>query len=123
MPAVKSIGKAVFYDVGGGLVAAPLFWYTRGLADAFKWCLRFWIDGWNRFGLGVWLKNIFVPMYGQQDTTGRLISFFMRLVEILGRFIVMVFWSVFSLLFFALYVIGPLVLIYLALRSLFPGTN
>ena len=112
MPSVRSAGKAVFYDVGGGIVAAPIFWYTQGLVDAGKWCVRFWKDGWNRFGLGVWVKNIFVPMYGQQDITGRLISFFMRLVEIIYRFVVMIIWTIFSIILFLLYIGGPLFAIF-----------
>jgi hypothetical protein len=119
MPAIRSVGKAVFNDVGGGLVAAPIFWYTRGLADAGRWCINFWTDGWNRFGLGVWLKNLFVPMYGQSDTTGRLISFFMRLVEIVARSVVMVFWTVFSAALFVLYAVGPLFVVYELAKSLF----
>jgi hypothetical protein len=122
MPIARSAGKAVFYDVGGGLVAAPIFWYTRGLADAGKWCVRFWKDGWNRFGLGVWVKNLFIPMYGQTDITGRLISFFMRLVEIVGRFIIMIVWAVFTVAFFVFYVGAPLFAVYELVKYLFlPG--
>ncbi len=119
MPAVRSAGKAVFYDVGGGLVAAPFFWYSRGLIDAAKWCRRFWLEGWNRFGLGVWVKNLFVPMYGQNDITGRLISFFMRLVEIIGRFIIMIVWTFFAAIMFALYVAAPLFAVYELAKYLF----
>jgi hypothetical protein len=115
---MKSVGKAVFYDVGGGLVIAPVFWYTRGLVDAAKWCRNFWFDGWNRFGLGVWAKNLFVPMYGQSDITGRLISIFMRLVEIIARFVVMIFWTIFALALFVLYVAGPLFALYELLKHL-----
>jgi hypothetical protein len=39
--------------------------------------------------LFVWIKNIFTPMYGQYDWQGRLISLFMRIVQIIFRGFVM----------------------------------
>ena len=37
----------------------------------------------------VWIKNIFVPMFGMHDWQSRIISFFMRVVQIIGRAIVL----------------------------------
>jgi len=36
-------------------------------------------------GFSVWSKNIFVPMYGQNDFAGRAISFIIRLLQVLVR--------------------------------------
>jgi hypothetical protein len=65
--------------------------------------------------LGVWLKNIFVPMYGQRDWESRLISVFMRSVQIVFRSLGLFIWSVGILVVCALYLLAPLALIAFAL--------
>jgi hypothetical protein len=40
---------------------------------------------WQSAGLSVWLANFFVPMYGQHDLAGRLVSVVMRFVVLVGR--------------------------------------
>ena len=37
------------------------------------------------YGIQIWLKNFFVPMYGQTDLAGRLVSVWMRCVVLVGR--------------------------------------
>ncbi|MEN9558024.1 MAG: hypothetical protein RL141_393 [Candidatus Parcubacteria bacterium] len=37
------------------------------------------------YALGIWIRNFFVPMYGQYDWAGRLVSVFMRFVVLVGR--------------------------------------
>ena len=55
-----------------------------------------------RLGVKVWVVNIFTPMFGQRDIAGVLISFFMRIFQIIGRSLVLIFWS--ALMFFLLLV-------------------
>jgi hypothetical protein len=119
MPAVKSAGKAVFVDLAGGILYAPIFWYTRGAFDAAKYCGRMIKRKWHVFGLGVWVKNIFVPMYAQRDLAGTLISFFMRLVQIFARTILMLVWTCLVLLLFLSYLIVPIFVVVQLLSQLF----
>ena len=39
------------------------------------------------YSFAIWIRNFFVPMYGQYDWVGRTISIFMRLVVLIGRLI------------------------------------
>lgn len=82
----STLGLAVRYaavDVVGSFLYFPVWWYTKGAAKAAISCVRT-VRGYARqFGVGVWLKNLFVPMFGQYDLAGRIISFFMRLAALI----------------------------------------
>jgi hypothetical protein len=110
MPVARSAGKAVFGDVLGGILNAPVFWYTRGGFDAFKYCVRLIVRRWKTLGLGVWIANIFVPMYGQHDLAGSLISFFMRLFQIIVRGAVMIIWTALVIAGFIAYLVMPILI-------------
>jgi hypothetical protein len=119
MPVAKSVGKAVFGDVIGGIAYAPIFWYSRGTVDAAKYCLNLVRRRFLELGVGVWIRNIFVPMFGQRDLAGILISFFMRLLQIVVRSIAFALWAVFAVALFVLYLAGPAVIAIEFLRQLF----
>lgn len=108
MPVAKSAGKAVFGDIIGELIYAPVFWYGRGLIDAARYCGRLIVREWQALGVGVWVVNIFVPMYAQRDLAGTLISFFMRLIQIFARSIAMLAWVIVVAALFIAYVIVPI---------------
>jgi hypothetical protein len=97
----------------------PVWWYTQGLKRVTMVCGRMVEEANMSLAPGIWLKNIFVPMYGQYDWQGRLMSIFMRIVNIIGRgfafflFIFFVFGLVLIWIFF------PLFVIYFLLLSLF----
>ncbi len=117
MPAVRSAGKAVFGDVLGGILNAPVFWYTRGAYDAFVYCWRLIVRRWKSLALGVWIVNIFVPMYAQHDIAGTLISFFMRIIQIIARGIVMIIWTVLVAVIFVAYLVAPVLVIVELIRQ------
>lgn len=96
-----------FVDLLGGIVAFPLWWYTRGLAHMAAWAGHAVGTASRNLGLGVWVRNLFVPMYGESGIEGRLISFFMRLAMIIGRGIGVLVWSVVVGVAFALYLAAP----------------
>jgi len=90
----------------------PLWWYGRGLVNLIKVIKNFLIDKQKSLALLVWVKNIFRPMYAQYDLAGILISFFMRLVQIIFRSMVMLFWFIFSLVAILFWILFPLLVIY-----------
>lgn len=92
------------------LALLPVWWYTLGFYKVLRWCGRFIFDWWRSLALSVWLRYLFVPMYGQSDFTGRLISFFMRAVQILFRSVVMLFWLTIALLIIVAYLALPLLI-------------
>ena len=103
----KFLFKEIIFDV----FYWPIWWYTGGVKKAW---MRFGdsiVNGNRNLGLSVWIKNIFKPMFGQYDWQGRLISFFVRLAQIIVRSIGLVFWIIFSLIIFFVWLILPLFLI------------
>ncbi|HBA36957.1 TPA: hypothetical protein DCZ15_03745 [Candidatus Falkowbacteria bacterium] len=95
----------------GEILYFPVWWYTVGFARTAKGGWRFWRGRESSLGFGVWVKNIFVPMYGQRDLASRLISFVMRLVQIIYRGAILLFWLVLILLFLVLWLAGPILLL------------
>lgn len=61
-------------------------------------------------GVLLWLRNLFVPMFGQHDWQGRLVSFLIRLVQLIARGIAFMVLVVFLTAVLAIWATGPLVL-------------
>jgi len=118
MPAARSAMKAVFGDVLGQVAYAPVFWYSQGAADAGAYCLRLIKHRYRSLGLGVWAKNLFVPMFGQRDIPGVLISLFMRLVQIIARSLVMVLWIALVAALYIAYLAAPVFIIIILFRQI-----
>jgi hypothetical protein len=79
------------------VVYFPLWWYGRGLSNCVRGVFS-WLRGQSRaIGAWVWIRNLFVPMYGQRDIAGRAISFVIRLVQIVFRGLATIFLAFVSL--------------------------
>lgn len=104
-------GGQLIAKTAGEIVYFPFWWYSVGFLETLKKLGRFWLGQEQALGFSVWLKNIFVPMYGQYDWAGRLISFFIRVVQIIFRGFVLLFWLIFVLAAAALWLAAPLFLV------------
>lgn len=116
-PLIQAVARAAWEEI----VMAPVWWYGRGLRGAFKRFLMQCKNNDRAVGWSVWLRNLFVPMYGQQDLTGRFISVVVRMILLIARTVMIVILDAFSVLFFALYLLLPLLALWgivLALRAL-----
>lgn len=106
-PVIVQATRIFFVDLVGGLLGFPVWWYTKGVVrwSKFMWG---WFSGYRAsLAVAVWVKNIFVPMYGSYDIVGRLISFFMRVAMIIIRSLLLVFIAVFMLVFYLVYFALP----------------
>lgn len=103
----KVIGQLI-----GDLVYFPIWWYTKGFIKVIRWAEKYLATRLQATGLLIWLKNIFVPMYGQTDWAGILISFLTRLVQIVVRSIIMVFWLILTIALVMLWLIAPIIVVY-----------
>lgn len=97
---------------------APIWWYTAGIQRAFLFALGLFKTGNTDLAPMLWVKNLFVPMYGQYDWQGRLMSFFMRFVNIIGRSIALAIWFVVCFSVFLVWILLPFAVFYLFVRSL-----
>lgn len=99
-------------DLVWGLVFFPLWWYSRGLLRMVKVCYGAITEERRTLAIAVWAKNLFVPMYGTRDIWGRLISFFIRAVQIIGRLLVLVIYTVLVVIVFFGYLILPVLIVW-----------
>ncbi len=90
----------------------PVWWYTKGMGHAILWSVNILKNGNASLAPGLWLKNIFTPMFGQNDWQGRIISFFMRSVNVIGRSIALFVWLLFCIILFIVWLILPVFFIY-----------
>ena len=104
-------GAKVFTDLILDLVYFPAWWYTRGLKQTTLALFRFLQNRERGLGLFVWIRNIFKPMYAQQDFAGIAISFFMRVIQIIVRGIAMLFWLFIALAAFLFWLALPIIMV------------
>lgn len=91
----------------GNILFFPIWWYSLGFIRFAGKIIYFWRSEQQALGFSVWLKNIFVPMYGQNDFAGRLISFFIRLIQVIVRGLALIFWLLVGLILMAVWLALP----------------
>lgn len=90
----------------------PVWWYSRGLLNLLMGLKSFLLNKQKGLALFIWIKNIFRPMYAQYDWQGLLISFFMRLIQIIFRSLIMLVWFAVSLAVITFWILSPVLVIY-----------
>ncbi len=83
----------------------PLWWYGEGLGETLGKLWRSIRGSVRYFGVDVWAKNLFVPMYGDTSLIGRLISFGVRLVMLSVRFLGVIVWTIIAFALAMIYLI------------------
>jgi len=105
------IFQRILFDSIVDIFYFPLWWYTSGVLHSFKWCWGFFLDGNQNLAPGLWLKNLFVPMYGQYDWQGRIISFLMRFIQFGFRSVALIFWFLVCVVLFIIWLLLPVVVV------------
>jgi len=101
------------------IIYFPLWWYTVGFLRLLRAVNNFLHDRQTTLGIGVWLKNIFTPMYGQRDFISRLISFIVRLFQIIFRGLALFFWLILCLAVIGFWLLLPVFVVYILFVQLF----
>lgn len=96
----------------------PIWWYTKGLKNHLLVCVDMVRSVNRQFAPGLWLRNMFVPMYGQYDWQGRIVSFFMRLANVICRGIALFVWLLIMMGVFFLWLLFPVFVVYMLITSL-----
>lgn len=110
--------KFIAADLIGDFGYFPVWWETHGVARQAKKSLARVRGSWIRLGLGVWLKNLFVPMYGQYDLSGRLVSFFMRFFQIILRSIAFIILFALNATAVLLWIVAPIAVVVMIMYAL-----
>jgi len=101
-----------FVQLISDIFIAPIWWYSGGLVRFLRWLLFFERTGVKRIGVYVWIKNIFVPMFGLHSKEDRVISFFVRLTQVIIRIFLIIIYSFAALLMLLVYLALPILVIY-----------
>ncbi|MEI7498529.1 MAG: hypothetical protein WCK11_04600 [Candidatus Falkowbacteria bacterium] len=103
----KTFAKLVW-----GIIYFPVWWYTEGLFNIGQILYERLKNQEKAWGFLVWVRNIFRPMYGLTDFAGVVISILVRIVQIIFRGVIMLFWVIFLLGCLAFWLVLPLAVIY-----------
>lgn len=109
---IKAPMKIIFIDFLRDIAYFPFWWYSKGAKKALFFSLRKIKNAEKRLGLKIWLVNLFRPMFGQYDMAGKIISFFIRLIQIIVRSILMLIWIILMIILFFVWLLLPLFIIY-----------
>ncbi len=104
--------QQVLLEIIFDLFYFPIWWYTFGMFRAARWSAGVFKEGNDLLAPGIWLRNIFVPMFGQYDWQGRIISFFMRMIQIIFRSAALIVWLFVSTCLFVGYVFIPIIIVF-----------
>ena len=85
-------GLQILAELVWDILYFPVWWYGRGLVSLLLGLKNLLSDKQKSLALFIWIKNIFRPMYAQYDWQGWLISFFMRLAQIIFRSMILLVW-------------------------------
>lgn len=102
----------IIREIFGDFFYFPIWWYTSGFANQTKRSLLFLENRSKGLSFFIWIKNIFVPMYGQSDWQGKLISFVFRIINIIIRGAIMLFWLLIALFFEVFWIVLPPYVLY-----------
>lgn len=84
-PSAKMIALFSLKDGAREFLSLPVWWYSDGLGRMLRWTFDAVKGAIRFFDLNIWIKNLFVPMYGEESLSGRTISFGVRLFMVLIR--------------------------------------
>lgn len=109
--------RLLILDLFGSVLWFPVWWYTTGLKRVVAASIRAILYRVKEYALIIWIKNFFVPMYGQFDAIGRIVSICMRAMVLLGRGVMLsVVGLIYLLGILAWIVLPPAILILLILN-------
>ena len=116
-----AVARFVVFDLFGSLIWFPVWWYTTGFARVSGAAIRTIRFRSLEYGFAIWVKNFFVPMYGQYDITGRIVSVFMRFVVLIGRLLAIIGECVLYIVGIIAYACAPPMFLAMAIINLTRG--
>jgi hypothetical protein len=108
---IKTTSKFIFFEILGDILRFPVWWFTKGIKKFFLNFVKDLNNTKESLGIGIWVKNLFKPMFGVSDWQGKIISFLVRIVQIVARSIYFVFYTIFRFLIFVIWVCLPILII------------
>jgi hypothetical protein len=105
-------------DLVGAFAYWPVWWYSRGLVRTLRGCVDAFVARAQMYGVGIWFRNLFVPMYGQRDLFSRAISVVLRLVVIAWYSFLLAAYAVLLAAVAAVWILFPAAVVFMVVHQL-----
>ncbi|MBL7141763.1 hypothetical protein ISS21_01555 [Patescibacteria group bacterium] len=119
MSLVITLTRFIVLDIIQSILYFPLWWYTSGLKKRFLGFIHGVGNLAHNLALKILLTHVFKPMFGERSRTGRIISFFMRLILLSWRSFLFLLGTIGLLLLLILWVVLPIVAVWQIIGLLF----
>lgn len=106
--AALSVVSTLVKEEAISILEYPVWWYTKGFRALLRWVEEGLVYRWKSYSIGLWLRHITLPMYGEYSIWGRAVSLFMRVVVVIGRSIAWTAEALVYLLFIVIWIVWPL---------------
>lgn len=114
--------RFIVLDLVLDIVRFPAWWYSRGAVRAGQWYVRSLGDAIDRLALKVLAQNLGRPMFGDYTREGRIISFFMRIIQLVISAILFAAWWAVLTVVLIVYLLLPIGVVGLLVVTLPRGT-
>ena len=111
------VAQKIILEFFWHLIYFPVWWYTEGLKNAALYCLNLLRAGNDLLAPGLWAQNLFVPMFGQNDWQGRIVSVLMRFINVIIRSIGLFICFLAVIFVFLLWLLCPVFVLYMLIMS------
>ena len=109
----------IIWEMLWDVIKFPFWWYSSGLVWVVESLIKLIKNKEKAWALLIWVKNIFKPMYAVTDWQGKLISFFMRVIQIIVRSVIMLFWVFVAIGLLFVWLVLPTLVIYQIIFQLY----
>lgn len=104
--------RVVTTGLGSDIIYFPVWWYGAGTYRVLQIIFGQVREQAAAVNLGILVRNLFVPMFGQYDIWGRIISAGVRLVHFAILFIYAVLWTILLIILLLIWLILPFFILY-----------
>jgi hypothetical protein len=110
----------ILRETVGELLYFPVWWYSIGIWHFLQTLWRRWRSVVEYLAIRILAKNMFRPMYADYTRSGRVISFFFRVLILGTRLVVLVIWTAVEIVLIGAWIFGPMLALALLVRQIVP---
>ncbi len=118
---VGAVARLLIFDLAGSVAWFPVWWYSTGLLNVVRAAHSTLAYRIRSYAFAIWIRNFFVPMYGQHDLTGRLVSVVMRFVVLVARGVALVVEAIVYGCGVLVWLVAPIAFFFFALTNIVRG--
>jgi len=119
MSILTAVIKSTFLHGLVNIITFPFWWYTVGLKKRFLGLINGISNLFRNLALKLMFTHLFKPMFGERSISGRIISFFMRLIILIWRSFLFLLGTIGYTILFILWIILPIISLWQINKLLF----